>query len=269
VLAAVNLQNPFNTWKVTPMSNLKFRRTSFGVVAALLLAAGTVSAHTTIRSQATESVTDDNALKIGHGCTTADGAKLPVIAQSVVFPTSSPDISTSDGSLVSGLAAVIEQGSLAGLARSIQDRSVFRSQQVKSDSLGNSIGFSGTGGALDVTVLARIPFQFAAPKFVANSCAKRLLVKIAIADVCVFGSGITDSVKVGKVNLWIPDNGSQYAVLGKAQGVDGIGAPATLTINRNVATNPLAAACGAGIDVTVTPSAGDITTNLPIPGVWP
>jgi hypothetical protein len=155
------------------------------------------------------------------------------------------------------------------LARAIQDRSVFRAQQVKSDALGNSIGFSGTAGALDVTVVARIPFQFAAPKFVANSCARRLLVKVAIADVCVLGSGVTDSVKLGKLNLWIPDNGSQYAVLGKAQGVDGIGAPATLTVNRNVATNPLPAACGAGIDVTVTPSAGDITTNLPIPGVWP
>lgn len=251
------------------MSTLKFGRTSIGILAGLMLAAGIASAHTTIRSQATESVTDDNALKVGHGCTTSDGSKLPVIAQSVVFPTSSPEISTSDGSQVTGLAAVIEQGSLAGLARAIQDRSVFRAQQVKSDALGNAIGFSGTGGALNVTVVGRVPFQFAAPKFVANSCAKRLLVKVAIADVCVLGSGVTDSVYLGKVNLWIPDNGSQYAVLGKNQGVDGIGAPATLTINRNVATNPLPAACGAGIDVTVTPSAGDVTTNLPIPGVWP
>ena len=58
-------------------------------------------------------------------------------------------------------------------------------------------------------------------------------------------------------------------MLGKAQDIDGIGAPATLTINRNLATNPLPASCGAGIDVTMTPSAADITANLPIPGVWP
>jgi len=58
-------------------------------------------------------------------------------------------------------------------------------------------------------------------------------------------------------------------VAGKAQNIDGIGAPATLTINRNVAANPLPSSCGAGIDVTVTPSAADVTVNLPIPGVWP
>lgn len=266
---ALNVNDSFNSLKAMEMSTTKIGRTSTILFAGLVLAAGVVSAHTTIRSQATESVTDDNALKIGHGCTTADGSKLPVVAQSVVFPTSAPELATSDGSKVTGLDAVIEQGTLAGLAKSIQDKSAFRSQQVKSDALGNSIGFSGTAGSLNVDALGRIPFQFAAPKFVANSCAKRLLVKIAIADVCVFGSGVTDSVKVGKVNLWIPDNGSQYAVLGKAQGVDGIGSPATLTVNRNTATNPLPAACGAGIDVTVTPSAADITTNFPIPGVWP
>jgi len=239
------------------------------LAAGMTLAAGSAGAHTTILSQATESVTDDNALKIGHGCTTTDGSRIPVVAESVVFPTSAPTIATSDGSLVTDLSQVIEQGSFAGLARAIQNRSVFRSQQVKADTLGNSIGFSGTQGALNIDTPGRIPFQFTSPKFVATSCAKRVLVQIAIADVCIFGSGVTDSVKAGKVNLWIPDNGSQYAVLGKAQNIDGIGAPATLTINRNVTANPLPASCGAGIDVTITPSAADITANLPIPGVWP
>jgi hypothetical protein len=130
-------------------------------------------------------------------------------------------------------------------------------------------GWSGTGGSLDVDSLGRVAFQFAAPKFVATSCARRLLVRIAIADVCLVGAGLADSVKPGKLNLWIPDNGNPFAVAGAAQGIDGIGAPATLTINRNVAANPLPASCGAGIDVTVTPSAADVTTNLPIPGVWP
>lgn len=239
------------------------------ILIALALAAQVALAHTTIRSQATESVTEDNAIKIGHTCTTPEGAKIPVIAQSVVFPGDAPDLSTSDSSPVTSLASVIEQGTVAGLVRAIQDRSVFRSQQVKRDALTNVTGFSGTNGSMDVESLGRVPFQFAAPKFVATSCARRLLVRVAIADVCLSGAGLTDSVKPGKVNLWIPDNGSPFAVAGKAQGIDGIGAPATLTINRNVATNPLPASCGAGIDVIVTPSAADVTSNLPIPGAWP
>ena len=236
---------------------------------ALLLAAGAAAAHTTVRSQATESVTEDNALRIGHGCETPDGANLPVVMQSVVFPTVSPELSASDGSAVAGLAAVIEQGTLVGLVRVIQDRSVFRAQQVKLDALGNQTGFSGTEGALDPDLPGRTPFQFTAPKFVANSCAKRLLVRVAIADVCIAGAGIVDSVQPGKVNLWIPDNGSQYATFGKPLSLDGIGSPATLTVNRNLTTNPLPPACGAGVDVTVTPSAADVDANLPIPGVWP
>ena len=236
---------------------------------AVALCAHGAFAHTTVRSQATESVTEDNALKIGHGCTTPEGARIPMIAQSVVFPSAAPELSTSDGSPVASLDAVIEQGTVAGLVRAIQDKGVFRAQQVKRDALGNMTGFSGTSGSLDVDALGRVPFQFAAPKFVATSCARRLLVKVAIADVCLLGAGLADSVKQGKVNLWIPDNGSPFAVAGKAQNIDGIGAPATLTINRNVAANPLPSSCGAGIDVTVTPSAADVTVNLPIPGVWP
>jgi hypothetical protein len=239
------------------------------VLLAAALCAQWALAHTTVRSQGTESVTEDNALRVGHGCTAPDGATVPVIAQSVVFPTATPDLSASDSSPVASLDAVIEQGTIAGLGRAIQDKGIFRTQQVKRDALGNVTGFSGTNGSLDVATLGRVPFQFAGPKFVATSCAKRLLVRIAIADVCIIGTGLADSVKEGKVNLWIPDNGSAFSVAGKAQNVDGIGAPATLTINRNLATNPLPASCGPGIDVTVAPSAADVTANLPIPGVWP
>jgi len=236
---------------------------------ALLVAASGAAAHTTVRSQATESVTEDNAIRIGHGCETPDGVAIPVVMQSVVFPTVAPVLTASDGSAVPNLAAVIEQGTVAGLVRAIQDRSVFRAQQVKLDALGNRIGFSGTEGSLDPDMPGRTPFQFTGPKFVATGCAKRLIVGLAIADVCVAGAGIVDSVKPGKLNLWIPDNGSQYATLGKPLGIDDVGFTPTLIVNRNLTTNPLPPACGAGIDVTVTPSAADIDANLPIPGVWP
>jgi hypothetical protein len=251
------------------LNSNRVRNAAWIVGVACLAAASAPFAHTTIRSQATESVTDDNALKIGHGCATSDGGHIPVIAQSVVFPSSSPQITTSDGSAIRDLSDVIEQGSIVGLAKPIQDKSIFRSQRVKVDALDNVIGFSATQGALNVELPGRVPFQFTAPKFVATTCAKRLLIKVAIADVCLLTVGAPGNVVVGKVNLWIPDNGSQFAMLAQQSGIDGLGAPATLTVNRNLATNPLGTACGAGIDVTVTPSAADVDANLPIPQYWP
>jgi len=246
------------------------RKAAWIIGAALFVVGSTAFAHTTIRSQATESTTEDNAIKIGHGCTTADGAShLPVVATSVVFPSDAPELSASDGSMIGDLSQVIEQGTIAGLARAVQDRSIFRAQQAKFDSLENQIGFSGSQGSLNPELPGRMPFQFTAPRFQPTTCARRLLIRVAIADVCVLGAGVADSVQLGKVNMWIPDNGSQFSALGGRLGIDGIGAPATLTVNRNLTANPLAPACGAGIDVTVTPSAADVNANLPIPGVWP
>jgi hypothetical protein len=241
------------------------RATRLTCALAALLAASLVYAHTTVRSQATEGVTADNALRIGHGCSVSGGTSTPVIAQSVVFPTVSPVATSPDGTVVP-LDTVITQGSLAGLARVIEDTSIFASQEPKLDSLGNTVGFAAYDGALSTDLLGRVPFQFAAPKFVSSSCASRLLVRVAIADVCSRAPG--DTASAGKVNLWIPDNGSQYATAGKAAGIDGIGAPATLIVNRDLAANPIPASCGSGIDVTVTPSAADVDANLGIRGVW-
>ena len=239
--------------------------TTVAAAIALLITFG-ATAHTTVRSQATEGVTADNALRIGHGCTAPGGEPIPVIAQSTVFPTVNPVLTSSDGSAVGGLDAVIAEGTLAARVRGLQDRSVFASQETKRDALGNAVGWSAFDGVLDTMLAGRSPFQFAGPNFVASSCAKRLLVKVAIADIC--SRAPADTVASGKVNLWIPDNGSQYATLGKAQGIDGIGEPATLIVNRNLAANPLPPVCGDGVDVTVTPSAVDVDANLGIPGVW-
>lgn len=246
---------------------MRYTHTLASAAAAVLLAAATgATAHTTVRSQAAEGVTADNAMRIGHGCSVPGGNPIPVVAQSVLFPTVAPVLSSSNGTAVPSLDAVITQGSLAGLARLVQDQGVFMSQEPKLDALGNSIGFVSQDGSLAVDFLGRVAFQFAAPRFVAASCAKRLLVRVAIADVCSRATG--DTVAAGKVNLWIPDDASQYATAGKANGVDGIGSPATLIVNRDLTANPLPPACGAGVDVTVTPSAADVDANLAIPGVW-
>jgi len=245
------------------------RRLTLIIGAAIFVMGSTAFAHTTIRSQATEGVTEDNALKIGHTCETDDGDHIPVIGQSVLFPTQSPEITTSDGSVIPDMSQVIELGGLQGLARPIQDKSVFKKQQQKYDALENVIGFAAAAGSLDPEIPGRAPFQFAAPRIVASSCAKRLLIKVAIADICVRGTSVQDSLKFGKVNMWIPDNESMYSIAAKAEGIDGLGGAATLTVNRNLTTNPLPPACGAGIDVTVTPSAADMNANFGIPGYWP
>jgi hypothetical protein len=225
------------------------------------LAAGGAFAHTSVKSQATEGVRDDNALRIGHGCE-LDGRDVPVIAQSVVFPGDAPEITASDPSVViPSLSDVIVQGSIAGLVGAIQDRSIFLEQGEKTDANGNVVGFHGKHGRLSPELAGRVPFQFTAPNFVAESCATRLLVKVAIADVC---SRRAPTLEPGKVNLWVPDNGSQYAV----PGIDGVGEPATLTINRNVLTNPIPESCNGGYTVTVTPSAQQLDRDLPIPYYW-
>ncbi len=233
------------------------------LIAAVLAPPG--AAFTSVRSQAVEGVTSDNALRIGEGCAVPGGAPLPVVAQSVVFPTVAPIVTAPNGSAVA-LDTVIVQGSLAGLVRAIEDTSIFMSHEQKSDALGNSVGFAAYDGALSPDFAGRVPFQFAAPMFVATTCASRLLVKVAVADVC--SREADDTASTGKVNLWIPDNGSQYAAAGKDTSVEGIGSPATLIVNRDLATNPLGPGCGAGIDVTVTPSAADVDANLGIRGVW-
>jgi len=232
-----------------------------------LWAAGTnVSAHTSVKAQATEGLTEDNALKIGHGCAAIyGGPDRPVIAQSVVFPGEVAELSASDGSTLADLSGVIEQGSLAGLFDTIQDKSIFPIQGEQRDANGNEMGFFGRNGKLDINFGGRVPFQVTAPNFIATSCVKRLLVEIAVADIC---DTSPPTIRSHKVNLWVPDNGSRFANQGAANGVEGIGEAATLIVNRDLIGNPLNAACGAGIDVTVTPTAADVNTYLPIPGYW-
>jgi len=241
-------------------------RIRFACAVALAVAAAPAAfSHTTVRSQAVEGVTADNALRIDQGCSLPGGAAMPVIAQSVVFPTLAPLATAPDGSPIA-LDTVIVQGTFAGTVRAVADASVFMSREPKTDALGNAIGFGAFDGSLSVELQGRVPFQFAAPKFTASTCASRLLVKVAVADVCSVSPA--DTAVAGKVNLWIPDNGSQYAAAGKSAGVEGVGSPATLIVNRDLAANPLPPACGAGVDVTVTPSAADIDANLAIRGVW-
>lgn len=237
-------------------------RSAAALVLLSVLSIGSAAlGHTTIRVQVTERTRVDNILRIAHGC----GEDLPVRAQSVVFPTDSPQLSSSDPNVaLSDLSEVIEQGSLAGLNQLVQDRNIFAGQHEKLDLGGNVIGFHATRGRLQHELAGRVPFESTGPGFVASSCAVRLIAEVAVADICRF----QNSLEGDSANLWIPDNGSQIATDGFAGGVEGIGDPARLVVLRNLTTNPLPASCGAGFDVTITPSPEQIDRDLPFPG-WP
>lgn len=213
---------------------------------------GSVFAHTVIQNQATEATTTYNNLVIGHGCTLADGSKIGVIAQSVVFPTVNPAV-TFSSSNIPGNPVPFSITTIANIPQLIQNKDIFSKQAEKVDAKGNVIGFTGTEGLLEPTLHGLVPFRTAGISFALDSCATKLLIKVAIADICQ---------KNGAANLWIPSVTPKYA----DPKVDGIGAPATLTVNRDLSKNPLPASCGTGYEVTVTPSAEDIDANLAIAG---
>lgn len=222
--------------------------------AIALSAALSAQAHTTIQVQAAEGTTTYNHLVIGHGCTLADGTKLPVIAQSVVFPTVNPKYTVSG--TVLGNPTVVSITSFANIAQLIQSKHLFAKQKEKTNAAGAVIGFENTEGELSPTLHGLVPFRTAGVSFPADSCATKLVVQVAVADICQ---------KNGAKNLWIPSITTKY----NDATVDGIGSPASLTINRDLAKNPLAASCGAGYTFTVTPSAEDVDANLKLDGYLP
>ena len=250
------------------MERKALQKIVFFTLTALLIS-NYAFAHDEIKSQALEGTTADNAIVINHGC---EASEKPIILQSVVFPVNNPVLSATDshGNPVkspANLAEVIEQGSIAGLVDLIQSKDIFTVQKEKVDALGNLSGFYGKAGSLAVNLQGRVPFAFTAPNFVTTSCVKSLNIQVAIADVCDLSK---PTIQAEKVNLWIPYNGSQHAALGAAAGVDGVGEPTVLQVNRDTRKghNPLPRGCHGGIDATVTPSPADVDANLRVPGHW-
>ncbi|HSV46036.1 MAG TPA: hypothetical protein VLJ58_09620 [Ramlibacter sp.] len=145
---------------------------------------------------------------------------------------------------------------MANVAQLIQNKDIFGKQKEKTNGTGNVIGFESSEGSLDPTLHGLVPFRTAGVSFPADSCATRLVVQIAIADICE---------KNGATNLWIPSVTAKYT----DPAVDGIGAPASLTFNRDLGKNPLPASCGAGYTLTVTPSAEYVDAHLKLDGYLP
>lgn len=223
---------------------------------------GVASAHTDVTDNQSEGRSAFNTLAIEHGCTNpATGKSIPVTAQSVVFPGANPIVTRSDGSTSPGLDREINGGNgLAGLVSPVQDKSIFRKQREIRDGNENTIGFNATGGSLGIDLMGRVPFHVSSIRFQSTSCAKSLILQIAVADICTR----TFPPKAGTANLWIPAATSKF----NGVGVEGFGTPARLTVTRDLDSNPLPVHCGGGYDVTVTPTEADINQYLPIKGYW-
>lgn len=242
----------------TKMKNLA----AISVAAVMGVAVQSAFAHTGIRDKAVEGLSAYNAIAIGHTCEIpGTETSRPVIAQSVVFPTLDPQVYRADNLKPLSLENIIEQGSLVDLPQLIQDKSIFTKQDEKTNAEGQVTGFIGAYGNLQPNLRGVVPFRMGSVNFVADSCAKTLLVKVAIADICTRAF----PPKPGTANLWIPNTTSKFS----DPTIDGIGAPATLTISRDLVANPLRPACGAGFDVVVSPSDQDIDQNLKIRNYWP
>lgn len=202
-----------------------------------------------------------HALVIGHGCEEAPVASQPVKAQSVVFPTLKPQLTRNDTGESLAMESIIEDDTglgLAGRVELIQDRNIFQSQTLTQDKTGNTVGFYSTNGNLQSGLLGLVPFRFSAVNFVKTSCIKRLYVKVAVADVC----SMNFPPKPGTAELWLPNPTTRF------RNPMIIGEPATLIVNRDLATNPLPVDgnCGDGFDATLSPSREDIDTHLPFKG---
>jgi hypothetical protein len=180
------------------------------------------SAHTSVRSQATEGVTSDNALRIGQGCAVA-GRRADTCRRAERGVPHADTLRQRVRRLRRRARHADRAGHAGGLARAIDDTSVFMSHEQKSDALGNSIGFAAYDGSLSADLDGRIPFEFAAPRFVASSCASRLLVKVAVADVCSVAAG--DTARRGQGQP--VDSRQRLAVRDERQsrGVEGSGRP--------------------------------------------
>ncbi len=209
-----------------------------------------------------EGVRVTNNVVIGHSC----GEGKQTIASTVVFPDGVDSIVKVNGAQSSDTidSYVSNYGNLY---QKILDHSVFQFEDEKKDADGNVVGFWVKGGKMPEGYTVYLPFRAGAMLIEPTSCARSVKVVLGIADICKFTpiSGFKDGV----LETWTPAVGSNY----DGVGLGGFDSPATLTVTRDLANNPLEAACGDGVDVEIIPSAAQLNRDMPIINkgkqVWP
>lgn len=258
-----------------------FKRFTVSMVAVLaVVVSQDIFAHTrlktpTIDENSANHGSNYNDVVIGHGCQNeTDGAStIDTVGTVVVFPDGKDSIiTTKPAGSASTVEAAIHQGTLADFVTNwaspvtiVQSKDVFEMQKYIKDSLGNKLGFWAGGGKLTAGYRGLIPLTTAGVVINPNSCAKSVTFIVSIADICE----ITDvgGFSNATVQLWTPAVGSNF----DGQGLHGYDSPATLKVNRTIA--PLPASCGAGLDVTIKPSAAQLNRDMKVivdgNQVWP
>lgn len=250
---------------------------SLSVIAALSAVAWSdAQAHTRFEINTTkEGSRVDNNIMIPHLCTNE-----PVIGQITVFPdvtTALVDTSPDSNAALTAetftrsdqpATAFIQGLTIAG----IMNRDIFDTHALIRDNTGNPIGVWSAGGALaEPNWVAKMPIRINPISIVAESCAKKVIIAPAIANVCqVTSLNEIDGKNPDRtdVDFWTaPDAGHP-----KFDG-PGWNYPAPFTVNRDLEANPLPASCGEGVAVRIYPSAAQLDRDFPVvvngQQVWP
>lgn len=237
--------------------------TPFCLLFALCSVNSGVLAHTVIKDQAIEGTTLYTGFIITHGCGYEDKDSIPVISQSVVFPNGPSSIVTRlDTGEEIGLGEVLVGGAhSAGLINpgAIQDRNVFQTTEQFTDETGVVRAIHYTDGELQADLDADLPFRLSGVTFVEESCATKVRVRIGIANWCHEREGAR------RADIWI----GKLTPMFNDERVVSVDFWPTLTINRDLAANPLPAECGEGYEVAVEPSEEEIDQYLPMEGFNP
>lgn len=245
----------------------------YSLATSAMVAGSVAYAHTGVKDTGTEGKSQYTAFTITHGCNNNEGTlKLkPVVAQSVVFPNADDSeffkIDPVSGAETPTTLTEHIDTSLAFLDLGpgmVQDRNVFKKQWEVTDATGRVRGIVLTNGKLDTTAVGIIPVRIGGVKFKADSCAKSLKVRIAIANYCTKSKNVNAD---NRSDIWIGGPTPKFndgGVLPHDWETDPFWP--TYTIERSTELKP---ECGEGFDIAVQPSASDIDGYLPIKGYWP
>ncbi len=283
----------------TPVKKLAL----YSAATVMCVAGSSAFAHTGIRDKVTEGVSGYNALTVTHGCNgnVSLGAKQNVIALSAVFPNAADpalakvykltpagiqiepalddlsghivDIGPGEGFTTLGLGLVTGGGTLfANIIPTVDSTGVIRGYRTWS---GPTPYLSAPLQESIVSATGLSPFRYGAIKFETTSCAKSLKVRVAIANWCKKGSGTQHADD--RVDVWMGHTTAVFHDQKTMPRATPYNAATevpfwpTMTVNRNLATNPLPAAdangvaCAGGFDLAIEPADADIDANLPIP----
>ncbi|MFI3119709.1 MAG: hypothetical protein QX203_06990 [Methylococcaceae bacterium] len=288
-----NLMKDFNSVKKLAL---------YATATVICVAGQSAWAHTGIKDVVQEGVVSYNALNLSHGCNgngdSAASASKNLIATSVVFPnaadpamaivtkldpTTGVVIETLDD-LSSDIQGVVPGVGFTGLGLGHVQPNLFPNYIPKIDkntlvgahSTPLNRGFATHNGKpfasapiwQEVTSSSALaPFKVGPVAFNTTSCALSLKVRVASVNYC--DRGLKSRKDPARADVWIGHMTAKFndpVVMPYTQ--DELDAGKfywpTMTIARNLTTNPLPAGCGAGYNLAIEPADADIDANLPI-----